>query len=72
MKFCQTCLDFSNRFAGKIAELLGATSDMAGLAGVGGKREAFQAARAEVERLRGECDTIKAEMKHHKSEQDHV
>jgi hypothetical protein len=68
MKFCQTCLDFSNRFAAKAEELLIATSDMAGMAGVRGKHEVFEAARREVSRLRGECDTIKGDIKRHKSE----
>jgi uncharacterized RmlC-like cupin family protein len=68
MKFCPTCLDFSNRFAGKIEELLVATSNMAGVAGVVGRRDAFQAARLEVQRLRTECKILKAEMKRHKSE----
>jgi hypothetical protein len=72
MKFCQTCLDFSNRFAAKAAELLGATSDMAGLAGVGGKREVFEAARVEVQRLRSDCDNIKAALRRHKSEHGHA
>jgi hypothetical protein len=72
MKFCQTCLDFSNRFAAKAEELLVATSDMAGMAGVRGKHEAFEAGRVEVQRLRGECDTVKADMKRHQSEHGHA
>jgi hypothetical protein len=72
MKFCQTCLDFSNRFAAKAEQLLSETSKMAGLAGADGQREAFEAARSEVQRLRGECDTIKADMKRHKSEHGHA
>jgi hypothetical protein len=72
MKFCQTCLDFSNRFAAKTEKLLAATSDMAGMAGVGSKPEAFEAARVEVQRLRGDCATLKADMKRHKSEHDHA
>jgi hypothetical protein len=68
MKFCQTCLDFLNRFAAKTEQLLGATSDMAGVAGVGGKSEVFEAARREVQRLLTERDTVKAEMTRHQSE----
>jgi hypothetical protein len=71
MKFCQTCLDFSNLYAAKTEELLAATSDMAGIAGHG-KRWAFEAARVEVQRLRDECDTIKADMKRHQSEAGHA
>jgi hypothetical protein len=71
MKFCQTCLDFSNRFAVKTGELLAATSDMAEMAGHG-RRGAFEAVRVEVQRLRGECDAIKADMKRHKSERGHA
>jgi hypothetical protein len=41
---------------------------MAGVAGVSGKHEVFEAARLEVQRLRGECDTLKADLKRHKSE----
>jgi hypothetical protein len=68
MKFCQTCLDFSNRFAAKTEQLLGATSAMAEVAGVDGKREVFGAARVEARRLRTECDILKADMKRHQSE----
>jgi hypothetical protein len=68
MKFCQTCLEFSNLFAAKTERLLGATSDMAEVAGVGGKREVFDAARVEAGRLRTECDILKADMKRHRSE----
>ena len=71
MKFCQACLDFSNLYAAKTEELLAVTSDMAGMAGHG-KRGAFEAARVEVQRLRGECDTIKADMKRHKSGRGHA
>ena len=72
MKFCQTCLDFSNQFAAKTEQLLAATSDLAGMAGWGGKREAFEAAKLEVQRLRGECNTVKSDMKRHQSERGHV
>jgi hypothetical protein len=72
MKFCQACLNFSNLYAAKTDELLSATSEMAGLAGVGGNRKAFEAAKIEVQRLRGECDTIKADMKRHQSEAGHA
>jgi hypothetical protein len=68
VKFCQTCLDLSNRFAAKTEQLLGATSDMAGVAGVVGKREVFEAARVEADRLRTECDILKADLKRHRSE----
>jgi hypothetical protein len=68
MKFCQTCLEFSNLFAAKTEHLLGATSAMAGVAGVDGKREVFEAARVEAGRLRTECDILKADMKRHRSE----
>ena len=61
MKFCQTCLDLSNRFAAK-TEQLGATSDMAEVAGVDGKREVFEATRLEARRLRTECDILKADI----------
>lgn len=67
MQFCQTCLDFSERFAAKTEELLGATSNMAGVAGVG-QHKAFEAARLEVQRLRSECETLKAEIARHKLE----
>jgi hypothetical protein len=66
-KLCQTCLDYSNRLAVKAEELL-ATSNMAGVAGVSGRRETFDAATLEVQRLRTECETLKADMKRHKSE----
>jgi hypothetical protein len=72
MKFCQTCLDFSNQLAAKTEELLRATSEMAGIAGAHGKHEAFEAARVEVQRLRGECDTVKADMKRHQSQRGHA
>ena len=62
------CIDYLNRFAAKTEELLGATSNMAGVAGVRGKRGVFEAARLEVQRLRTECDTLKADMKRHESE----
>jgi hypothetical protein len=65
IKFCQTCLDFSNRFAAKTEQLLVTTSDMMGVAGISSKCEVFEAARLEVERLRAECDTVKADMKRH-------
>jgi hypothetical protein len=68
MKFCRTCLDFSNRFAAKTEQLLGTTSDMAEVAGVDGKREVFEAARVEARRLRTECDILKADIKRHQSE----
>jgi hypothetical protein len=68
MKFCQTCFDYSNQFAVKAEELLAATSNMAGVAGVSGRRETFDAATLEVQRLRTECETLKADMKRHKSE----
>jgi hypothetical protein len=68
MKFCQTCLDLSNRFAAKTEQLLAATSDMAEAAGVDGKREVFEAARLKARRLRTECDLLKADMKRHQSE----
>jgi hypothetical protein len=68
MKFCQTCLDFSNRFAAQTEELLDVTSNMAGVAGVSGMHEVFEAARPEVQRLRGEGETLKAEMRRHQSE----
>jgi hypothetical protein len=68
MKFCQTCLEFSNLFAAKTEQLLGATSDMAGVAGMDGKREVFEAARLEAGRLHTECDILKADMKRHQSE----
>jgi hypothetical protein len=68
IKFCQTCLDFSNQFAAKTEQLLVATSDLAGIAGVGRKREVFEAARLEVQRMRAECDTVKAAMKRHQAE----
>jgi hypothetical protein len=68
MKFCHTCLDFSNRFAVKTEELLGATSNLAGVAGVSGKHGVFEEARLEVHRLRTECETLKADMKRHQSE----
>jgi hypothetical protein len=71
MKFCQTCLDFSNVYAAKTEELLAATSDMAGMAGHG-KRGAFEAARVRVQRLHEECDAVKADMKRHQSERGHV
>jgi hypothetical protein len=71
MKFCQTCLDFSNLYAAKAEEMLAATSDMAGIAGIG-KREAFEAARVEVQRLHDECDSVKADMKRHQSERGHA
>jgi hypothetical protein len=64
-----TCLDFSNQFAAKAEQLLGATPKMAGFAGVG-KRELFEAARLEVQRLRAECDTVRADMKRHQAEHD--
>jgi outer membrane murein-binding lipoprotein Lpp len=67
MRFCQTCIDFSSRFAASTEQLLAATSKMAGVAGVG-QREAFEAATAEVQRLRSECDALKMDMKRHKSE----
>lgn len=67
MKFCQACLEFSKLYAAKTGELLAATSDIAGHA----KRGAFEGARVEVQRLRGECDTIKADMKRHQSERGH-
>ncbi len=70
MKFSQTCLDFSNLYAAKTEELLDETSNLAGMAGHG-KRGAFEAARVEVQRLRGECETVKAGMKHHQSERGH-
>jgi hypothetical protein len=70
IRFCQRCLDFSNQFAAKAEQLLGATSDLAGVAGVGSKREVFEAARLEVQRLRAECDTVKADMKRHQAEHD--
>jgi hypothetical protein len=44
---------------------------MAGVAGVSGKRETFDAATLEVQRLRTECETLKAEIKRHKSEHGH-
>jgi hypothetical protein len=72
MKFCQTCLDFSNLYAAKTEELLAATSDMAGMAGARGKRQAFEAAKVEVNRLRGECHAVKADMKRHQSEAGHA
>jgi hypothetical protein len=68
MKFCQTCLDFANRFAAKTEQLLGATSDMAEVAGVDGKREVFEAAKVQARRLRTDCDTLKTDMKRHQSE----
>jgi hypothetical protein len=68
MKFCQTCFDYSNQFAVKAEELLAATSNMAGVAGVSGRRETFDAARLEVQQRRNECETLKADMKRHKSE----
>src|SRR4051794_2284031 len=68
MKFCQTCLDLSNLFAARTEQLLGATSDMAEVAGVSGKREIFEAARVKARRLRTECDILKADMKRHQSE----
>jgi hypothetical protein len=71
MKFCQTCLDFSNLYAAKTEELLAATSDMAGMAGHG-ERGAFEAARVQVQRLHEECDSVKADMKCHKSEHGHA
>jgi hypothetical protein len=71
MRFCQTCLDFSNLYAAKTEELLAATSDMARIAGIG-KREAFEPARVEVQRLRDECDSVKADIKRHQSERGHA
>jgi hypothetical protein len=68
MKFCQTCLDLSNRFAAKTEELLGAISDMAEVAGVDGKREVFEGARLEARRLRTECDSLKVDIKRHQPE----
>jgi hypothetical protein len=68
MKFCQTCLDLSNLFAAKTEQLLAATSDMAEVAGVDGKREVFEAARAKARRLRTECDVLKGNMKRHQSQ----
>jgi hypothetical protein len=68
INFCQTCLKYSNRFADKAEKLLGATSNMAGVAGVSGQHEAFEAARLAVQQLRNECETLKADMKRHKSE----
>jgi hypothetical protein len=68
MKFCQTCLDFSNRYAAKTEQLLNATSDMAEFAGVDGKRDVFEAARVEARRLRTECDILKADIERHQSE----
>jgi hypothetical protein len=44
---------------------------MAGIAGIG-KREAFEAARVEVQRLHHECDSVKADMKRHQSERGHA
>jgi hypothetical protein len=67
MQLCQTCLDYSNRLVAKTEEFLAATSSMATVAGMG-QREAFEAAQREVERLRGEYDTLNANMKRHKSE----
>ena len=33
-----------------------------------GQHEAFETARLEVQQLRNECETLKADMKRHKSE----
>jgi predicted RNA-binding protein with PIN domain len=68
VKFCPTCLNFCNQFAAKTEQLLVATSDMAGAAGIRSKREVFEAARVEVQRLRAECETVKAAMKRHQTE----
>jgi hypothetical protein len=61
-------VDLSNLYAAKAEQLLGAKSDMAGVAGLGSKREVFEAARLEVQRLRTECNSVKADLKRHQSE----
>jgi hypothetical protein len=67
MQPCQACLEYSHRLAAKTEEVLAATSNMANASCVG-KREAFQAARRHVERLRAESDALKTNMKRHKSD----
>jgi hypothetical protein len=46
----------------------GCTSNVAGVAGMSGRRETFDLATLQVQRLRTECDTPKADMKRRQSE----
>jgi hypothetical protein len=67
MKFCATCRDLSERSADEAEKLLNATGDLAAMAGKG-DQQAFDAARIEVQGIRAQCQTLRADVARHRSE----